>query len=113
MTAPSEGAANTPRQTFPSRIRQLELYAGRFEAFRLAAGGCDVLFAAYPAGTVIDPHTHATENHGVITRGEMIIAMNGTEHRYRAGDWYHVPAGTLHAARCELDTEEVEFWFER
>jgi quercetin dioxygenase-like cupin family protein len=111
MTGPPD-AARTPEQTFPRRMRQLEPFAGRFEAFRLQPGECEVLFATYPAGTTIDPHTHATDNHGVITRGEMIIAINGSEQRFRPGDWYHVPSGTLHAARCDLDTEEVEFWFD-
>lgn len=101
-----------PSNTFPPRIRSLEPYAGRFDAFRLKASGCDTLFAEYPAGTVIEPHTHATDNHGVITRGEMIITIDGQEQRYRPGDWYHVAAGTIHSARCDVKTEEIEFWFE-
>ena len=39
--------------------------------------------------------------------------MNGQTTRYRPGDWYHVPAGVTHAARCDVDTEEIEFWFVR
>ncbi len=50
------------RSGFPDKIRTLEPYAGRFDAFRLAAEGCDVLFASYPAGTVIELHRHETDN---------------------------------------------------
>ena len=98
--------------TFPERIRALERYAGRFEAFRLQADRCEVLFGTYPSGTRIEPHAHATDNWGVITRGEMWITQGGVERRFGPGDWYHVAPGEEHAARCEVDTEEVEFWFE-
>lgn len=96
---------------FPERIRKLEPFSDRFEAFRLAAEDCDVLFATYPAGTTIEPHTHDTDNWGVITKGEMIISQNGRETAYGPGDWYHVPAHAEHAARCDRETEEIEFWF--
>lgn len=59
---------------FPPRIRALEPYGGRFDAFRLTAQGCDVLFGTYPGGTRIERHTHPTDNWGVITKGEMVIA---------------------------------------
>lgn len=96
---------------FPPRIRSLAPYSGRFDAYRLPAEGCEVLFARYPAGTRIAPHTHDTDNWGVITRGEMFITLDDREARYAPGEWYHVPAGAAHAARCEADTEEIEFWF--
>jgi len=96
---------------FPGKIRSLEPFSDRFDAFRLPAQDCDVLFATYPAGTAIEPHTHETDNWGVITKGEMFITMDGTETAYRPGDWYHVPAGAEHSARCETETEEIEFWF--
>jgi quercetin dioxygenase-like cupin family protein len=98
---------------FPDRIRSLPSFDGPFDAYRLAAEGCDVLFASYPAGTVIEPHTHETSNCGVITQGELILKVAGREIRYRAGDWYQVAAGQSHAARFEVDTSEIEFWFAR
>lgn len=96
---------------FPPRVRELERYQGRFDAFRLPAEGCDVLFATYPAGTRIEPHRHDTDNWGVVTKGRMIISMDGIDRSYGPGDWYHVPARAEHAARCDIDTEEIEFWF--
>jgi quercetin dioxygenase-like cupin family protein len=96
---------------FPPKIRTLERFSQRFQAFRLHADGCDVLFGTYPAGTRIEPHSHDTDNWGVITRGEMIIAANGVETRYGPGDWYYIPARAEHSARCDADTVEIEFWF--
>lgn len=96
---------------FPDLIQSLPPFDGAFDAFRLAADGCDVLFASYPAGTSIAPHRHDTENVGIITAGELIMAIGGDEHRYGPGDWYHIPPGAEHAARFEVETAEIEFWF--
>src|SRR4051812_14376616 len=76
---------------FPELLRNLPPFEGPFDAHKLEAKDCDVLFASYPVGTVIKPHHHDTENVGVITQGELILTMNGKETRYRAGEWYHVP----------------------
>ena len=96
---------------FPDLIRQLPEFEGPFDAYRLAASGCDVLFASYPAGTEIEPHVHSTRNCGVITRGELFLSCGGQEKRYGVGDWYDLDANEEHAARFEVDTSEIEFWF--
>ena len=96
---------------FPPLVRELPKFDGPFDAFKLEARSCDVLFASYPAGTSIAPHRHETENVGVITQGELILTLDGKESRYRPGQWYHVPARAVHAARFELETSEIEFWF--
>lgn len=96
---------------YPQRIKELPEYDGRFDAYKLAAQAADVLFASYPSGTEIEPHSHETDNYGVITRGELILIIDGLEQRYKTGDWYHVPAHKEHAARFEIETDEIEFWF--
>ncbi len=101
-----------PAPRFPALIRSLPDFDGPFDAFRLEAQNCEVLFASYPAGTEIEPHTHPTENVGVITAGELILIMDGEETRYGPGDWYHVLPEQTHAARFDVDTSEIEFWFE-
>ena len=99
------------RDHFPDRIRALPAFDGPFDAFKLAAPGCDVLFASYPAGTEIEPHTHPSENYGVITEGALFLTTDGVEKRYGPGDWYHLAPDQEHAARFEADTSEIEFWF--
>ena len=96
---------------YPKRFKELPLYDGRFDAYKLEAKDSNVLFASYPAGTSIPYHTHETDNYGVITRGELVLTMNNQVTRYAVGDWYHVPAGVEHAAYFEMDTDEIEFWF--
>jgi len=97
---------------FPAQLRRLPKFEGPFDAHKLTAEGCDVLFASYPAGTSIPSHIHKTENIGVITQGELILTMNGTEQRIGVGGWYHVPANVAHAAEFAVPTSEIEFWFE-
>ena len=96
---------------FPKLLRDLPKFEGPFDAFKLAAQDCDVLFASYPANTTIPEHNHETENVGVITQGELFLTVDGKETRYGPGDWYHVSAKTMHSARFEKETSEVEFWF--
>ncbi len=97
---------------FPSQLLALPKFDGPFDAFKLAAQGCDVLFASYPPGTAIPEHSHDTNNVGVITQGELILIVDGEEQRYAPGDWYQVAAHKPHAARFEQETSEIEFWFE-
>ena len=101
-----------PHSDFPDRIRALPKFDGPFDAFHLAAQGCEVYFANYPAGTAIDSHHHETDNYGVITQGELILAIGDEEQRIGVGQWYHVAAKVSHAARFEQDTSEIEFWFD-
>ncbi len=96
---------------FPRQIRHLPVFDGPFDAFQLAADACNVLFASYPAGTTIETHTHDTDNVGIITRGELILTLQGKTTHYAVGDWYHVPAQAEHSARFDQETAEIEFWF--
>jgi quercetin dioxygenase-like cupin family protein len=97
---------------FPQLIRALAPYEGRFEAFQLDADRCTVLFASYPAGAHIEQHTHSTRNCGVITRGELILTTASGERRFGVGEWYELEPNETHAARFEVETAEIEFWFE-
>ncbi len=96
---------------FPTRIAELPAFDGPFDAHRLSGDSCDVLFASYPGGTSIDEHSHDTHNVGVITAGELILTVDGRETRHGPGGWYEVPAGTVHSARFEVATAEIELWF--
>ena len=96
---------------FPSQIRGLPAFDGQFDALILSAESCDVIFGIYPAGTVISAHSHDTDNVGVITKGSLLLTMNGETQHIAAGEWYFVPAGTEHAAKFPEDTADIELWF--
>ena len=96
---------------FPPEIEGLPDFDVPFDAYRLAADNCEVLFATYPAGTSIEPHRHDTNNVGVITKGQLALTIDGRRTTHGPGEWYHVPAGVEHAAEFEYDSAEIEFWF--
>lgn len=96
---------------YPDKIRELPLFDGRFDAFKLEAKNCDVLFASYPAGTDIPLHEHETDNYGVITKGQLVLTVGDNVQKVGVGEWYHVPANVEHAAKFEVGTDEIEFWF--
>ena len=102
----------SPAGKYPDKIRSLPLFDGAFDAYKLSAENCEVLFASYPAGSTVDPHTHDTENHGLVTRGELILTIDGIRTHYGIGDWYHVPAEKIHQADFEHDTDTIELWFD-
>ena len=97
---------------FPPEIEALARFAGPFHAFALPAENCQVLFASYPAGTTIDVHRHPTNNVGVITKGQLILSVDGQRTSYGMGEWYHVAAEVDHAAEFAVDGAEIEFWFD-
>lgn len=72
-----------------------------------------MLFGIYPGNTVIEPHSHDTDNVGVITKGVMLLMMDGETQRIEAGEWYFVPAGKEHAAEFPADTADIEIWIRR
>lgn len=98
---------------YPELINNLPEYEGRFEARRLRAENCEVLFASYPANTFIEPHRHDTDNVGIITHGELMLTIDGETQRVGPGEWYHVPANVEHSAQFPMDTAEIEFWFKQ
>lgn len=111
MPIDSTTLTGTTMSHFPSLLHRLPRFEEPFEAFRLAAKDCEVLFASYPTDTTIAAHSHETENVGVITKGELVLTIDGKETRFSPGMGYHVPAGTTHAARFETETSGIEFWF--
>ena len=73
---------------FPDKFKELEPYKGRFEAHKLAGELVDTYFAGYPAGTVVEEHSHDTDNQSsFITKGALYLIIDGKD----AGQWYYVP----------------------
>jgi quercetin dioxygenase-like cupin family protein len=96
----------------PPRIRELPQMGNHIPAHFLSAPGCDVLFVPCPAGTELPPHSHDTDNLGVILSGEAIVTSGGETRPYGPGEWYATAAGEEHAVRFEVDTVQIELRFE-
>ncbi len=60
--------------------------------------GHQILFVEIDAGSELPAHSHG-DQWGIVVEGEMDLTIGGDARRYRAGDSYHIPAGTVHQAR--------------
>jgi len=66
-------------------------------AWLLAGDGRQVaFFEIEPIGSIPE-HAHE-EQWGIVVEGEMDLTIGGQTRRCRAGDSYHIPAGTPHSA---------------
>lgn len=99
------------KSPFPPVIQALPEFGAHFEGRVIKASNCDIIFSTYPAGTDIPEHDHETENHSIVTTGELILVVEGSEKRFGPGQWCSVPARARHSARTEKDTALIEFWF--
>ena len=50
-----------------------------------------------PAGGVVDEHSHANEQMGLVLEGEMDFTIGGETRRLRPGDVYRIPGGVRHS----------------
>ena len=96
---------------FPDKILSLPIFKERFDANKITTADIDIYFASYPQNTEIEPHKHDTDNYGVVTQGELILIVGAREQRYKIGSWYHLNPNQIHAAKFEVDTSIIEFWF--
>jgi len=66
-------------------------------AWILSGDGRQVAFFEIEPVGAIPEHAHE-EQWGIVVEGEMDLRIGGETRRCRAGDSYHIPAGTPHAA---------------
>jgi quercetin dioxygenase-like cupin family protein len=96
---------------FPDKIKKLPPYQGSFGAYVLKANNANVLFSSYDAGDFIAPHSHDTENHGIVLKGALNLTIKGNTQKIGVGQWYHIGVNVEHAASFDFDTDVIEFWF--
>jgi uncharacterized cupin superfamily protein len=70
-----------------------------FESRARAAGFNEVLERRWPAGTVVNTHTHPFDVLALVTEGEMWLACGGTTRRLGPGDEFALARGEPHAER--------------
>ena len=58
----------------------------------------------FEPGAQVPEHEHPHEQLGMILDGELVLLIDGVEHRLRSGHGYQIPGGTPHAAWTEDGT---------
>ena len=56
---------------------------------------------AFEAGARVPEHDHPHEQLGYVLEGELVLAIDGVEHRLRPGDAYTIPGSVRHGAGCD------------
>lgn len=70
-----------------------------FAAQARAQGFDEVLERRWPAGTVLDTHTHAFAVQALVVEGELWLTVDDTTQHLRPGDRFAVPREQPHAER--------------
>ena len=55
----------------------------------------------FEPGARVPVHDHPHEQLGYVVEGELVLEIDGVEHRLRPGDGYRIAGGTPHAAWSE------------
>jgi len=100
---------------YPPEIRQLPEADITFPGVRgwlLQGDQSSVLFVDIAAIGQVPPHAHGAQ-WGVVLAGEMELTIGGQTRRYRPGDHYYIPAGTVHSAVFQTRTFVIDFFAER
>jgi mannose-6-phosphate isomerase-like protein (cupin superfamily) len=87
---------------------------GTFESFAAAAraqGFDEVLERQWPAGTVLDTHTHAFSVKAVVVQGEMWLTVGDSVRHLRPGDAFTLDREVPHAERYGPDG--ATYWVAR
>jgi mannose-6-phosphate isomerase-like protein (cupin superfamily) len=81
----------------PGAIPEATLAAFREDA--IAAGFDEVLVREWPAGHIIDTHTHPFALRAIVARGEMWLTVGGETRHLRPGDIFALERDVPHAER--------------
>ena len=82
-----------------------------FERQALAEGFDEVVERDWPAGTVLDTHTHAFAVKAVVVRGEMWLTVDGSTQHLMPGDTFALGREVPHAERYGDDG--ATYWVAR
>ena len=62
------------------------------------------------AGALLPVHHHPYEQTGFLLSGQIVIVIDGVEHRASAGDSWCIPADGVHTARAVTDAQVLEIF---
>jgi quercetin dioxygenase-like cupin family protein len=58
----------------------------------------------FEPGAQVPEHSHPHEQLGMVLQGELVLRIDGVEHRLRSGTGYQIPGGIAHAAWTDEGT---------
>ncbi len=100
--------------SFPSFIQDLPRAALAMQGvtgYLLAAPQGQAVFFDLPAGASVPLHSHG-DQWGIVVSGELELTIGELTKVYRAGDCYHIPAGTAHGATVLVPSQVIDVFAE-
>jgi quercetin dioxygenase-like cupin family protein len=71
--------------------------------------GASRFYLRYAAGFSAPPHYHSADHFVTTVTGNLVLIINGKEHRLAPGSYFSLRDKALHAARCEGTQDCVMF----
>lgn len=81
------------------------------DVVHLGTHGCDVHFSHYDKGARSSPNINGFSTRNLVTKGQLILELNGQRRVIRAGEWFEIPAQTKYSVECLSDCSIIEFCF--
>lgn len=87
-------------QVRPLGAMRFEIAPG-VRAKPLFGDGAMLNMLEFEPGAGVPAHSHPHEQLGVVLSGELVLTVQGVEHRLGPNDGYQIPGGVEHAARAD------------
>ncbi|MGB3623508.1 hypothetical protein FT643_21040 [Ketobacter sp. MCCC 1A13808] len=84
----------------------------QLDVFHLRPHGCDVMFSHYEADTQNLSVSNSTQCKCLVIQGSVSLNLNQNQQDFTTGEWFEIPANTLHDVHYLTDCSIIEFWFE-
>ena len=95
---------------FPDLIRNMPEVDVPFDGVRcwlMGDGERQTVFFDNEAGAEVPPHSHCAQ-WGIVVTGEMTFTIGDKTRAYKAGEWYYIPEGVIHAAKVNSRMSVVD-----
>lgn len=86
-------------------------FEGAFEGRMVQGSNSQLLYCHFKEEFPVEPHQHAA-HFGILLCGQITLTIGDETKTLGPGDWYLVPADTMHEAHMTPGTKSVDIWFE-
>ena len=101
-------------QIFPEPIRNLpkaDIPLDGLTAYLSQSDNHQILFMEFEKDVDLPEHSHADQV-GIVLEGNIDLVIDGEQHCFTKGDWYHIPEGAKHSGKIYAGYSDITFFNE-